>query len=246
MVLTKYSTEEEIASVVIEFLLQDNWEIYQEVRFDQGGPRADIVGVRKGIVHFVEVKRTLSFKLLSQAANWRHEGHYSSVAIPRTKGETKAYTRDRGREMAYNCFKNYGVGILILDKYGGCEFVVNPVLERKNHSWVKRRVLDHLHPDLKNYGVAGSKKHFWTPFRQTVDNLEEIVQKTPGISFQDAIDILCHSWHYASVQSGRSSLGSFLDTKVISGIRTERVKGRIMLYPVEKTEPGIMRDDCHR
>lgn len=228
----KYSTEEEIAAVVIPFMEADGWEVYQEVSAGTGSCRADIVGLRKGIVHVVEVKRTLSLDLMAQAAQWLKDAHYTSIAFPETLSERARYQKNRGREFAYGILGDLGIGILIISMDGTVQYVKKPRLQRSSDRWAKEYIIPFLHPDMKTWGNAGSRSDFYTPFRKTCSDLTEAVHAHPeGIKYRDAINIIKYTWHYASEQSGRSSLMAFLNTKVLPGIRAEKKGRNWVLYP---------------
>ena len=240
--LNKYSKEHEFAAPVVEFIEQDGWEVFQEVRIGDNSPRADIIGRRGNIIHVVEVKKTLSLDLMAQAVEWLRKVHYVSVAIPETIAERKIWASSKGRDFAYRVMASNGIGIITIDLNGHCKYKSGYTsrLNRHCHADCKRFVIPYLTEQQKYYARAGSRDRYWTPFRETCDSLTELVGKHPeGIKFKSAIDIIIHNWHYASEQSGRSALGSFLEeggSKVLPGINAVKEGRSLVLYPIEVEE----------
>ena len=72
--------EQELASYIVSYLENENWEIFQEVQFRSYGNIADIVAVKDNKLWIIESKTTLSFKVLEQARRWKC--HYRSIAVP--------------------------------------------------------------------------------------------------------------------------------------------------------------------
>jgi hypothetical protein len=83
--------------------------IYTEV-VGVGYGRPDIVVLNNGIVTVVEMKTTLSMKLIEQAFNWRYVANYVYIAIP--KGSKPLNT------FVTKILRDYGIGILQIDIQG--------------------------------------------------------------------------------------------------------------------------------
>jgi hypothetical protein len=80
--------------------------IYTEV-VGVGCGRPDIVVLNNNIVTVVEMKTTLSMKLIEQAFNWRYVANYVYIAIPRGRKPIATFVNRLLRE--------YGIGILQID-----------------------------------------------------------------------------------------------------------------------------------
>lgn len=77
------ASEQDLAQVVVAWLEEQGWEVYQEVMAWAGGPIADIVARKDGQYWIIEVKRRLNLTVLAQAARWGEHAHMVSVALPR-------------------------------------------------------------------------------------------------------------------------------------------------------------------
>ncbi len=202
-------SEEQIAELVIAWLEEQHWEIYQEVSFWYGGGAVDIIAKKEYILWAIEVKKKLNFEVISQAHNNARFFHFSSIAVPAPS--RKGYYN--GRAMAKMICQDYGIGVIELDptvafdgithyhKYND-EIYVNenipPKLFRKNHQYVKDRLLPSLMPEHKTYAKAGSKGGArFTPYRATMERIKSILLSHPGITLKEIIDHLEDRHHYS-------------------------------------------------
>ena len=225
-------TEEELAAVVIAWLEDMRWDVYQEVQVYSGV--ADIVAVNGAVVWIVECKKTLSLALLYQAWNWNGYGNYVSVAVPR--GDP--YRRQpKGRHAAKMFLREHGIGLLTVGKNTWSEienpfFVGEEIKPKLSRSQLVQRVRDVLHPEQKTYAKAGNPngKRF-TAFQATVMNLKDAVQKEPGITLGALIEKVSH--HYATPASAKSCIPGYIYSGVITGLRLERDGRQLKVYPEE-------------
>ncbi len=98
--------ESDFAKIVIAWLAEQHWEIYQEVQPRNYGGIADIVAVQSALVWVIECKTSLTLSVMEQASGWRV--HYRSIAVPFGK-------RRRSRVAAYNVAeKHFKVGVLLV------------------------------------------------------------------------------------------------------------------------------------
>jgi hypothetical protein len=235
------TTEIELAQKVIEWMRHDGWDIYEEVRLGYAGARADIVGMRHRISHVVEVKNSLSLAVIAQAEGWLTMSHYVSVAVPRTLKQDVRYQRDHARGLAHRICATLGIGVLEIDMRPGwkeVKEVVAPALNRTASKYEYHFIGNLVHEMHNEWGRAGSRNEYYTPFRQTCESLTEVVRDHPeGIRFKDAVNIIKADWHYHSEQSGRSALGKFLikgGSKVLPRIDAQ-IEGRgYLLRYIEK------------
>ncbi|MEW6614016.1 MAG: MmcB family DNA repair protein [Thermodesulfobacteriota bacterium] len=98
-------SEVEIAKVVIGWLQDLRWEVYQEVQIGACGPIADIVAVQDKLLWIIEVKRSLGLSVIGQALHWKTFCHYVSVAVP-----YKRWTKEH--DTAVYFMKRDGIGLL--------------------------------------------------------------------------------------------------------------------------------------
>jgi hypothetical protein len=184
--------ETELAAVVVAWLIEQNWTVYQEVQFQNRGGVADIVAVRNGIVWIIECKTRYCFDVLLQASEW--PVHYRSVAVP--------WARD-GRD--YRVAKDYyQVGVLEVNR-DHVQEVIRPKAFIKNHQTVKKYLaqLTELH---KTFALAGSKggQHL-TPYKQTMMDVRRFIEKHPGCTAKDLFDEY-GEMHYSSPASFKGNI----------------------------------------
>jgi hypothetical protein len=197
MSLALRPTETELARPVVAWLQDFGWDIYQEVQ-TRGGGRADIVAVRGILVFVVEVKASLSLRLLDQAVEWLAQAHYVAIATPPV----------RTGFFVHRCLRDLGIG-RFHSRAGcggeGCDLHEPAEL----HRWAEpKRIRAVLHESQKT-AIAGSNGGgYWTPFRQTCTALVEFVSANPGCTLKAAIDGIRH--HYSSPASARNSLRDWI------------------------------------
>lgn len=84
-----------------------NWEVYSEVEDSRGYRRADIVATRDNKLMVIEMKTTLTFKLIEQAIAWKGSADYIYIAVPRAKTERSW--------LAMDILEQNGIGIMEID-----------------------------------------------------------------------------------------------------------------------------------
>src|SRR3990167_6383616 len=87
----KKLTEVQLAKPIIAYLEERGWDVYQEVFIY--GKVADIVATFGKLTWIVEVKTSLSLKLLEQIYGWRGKFNFLSIAIPASSSYGD-FTRD--------------------------------------------------------------------------------------------------------------------------------------------------------
>ena len=218
--------ETSLAAPVVAWLRDMEWDVYQEVQV--GDDIADIVATKGPLIYVVEVKVSLSLKLLAQAARWLRLAHYVSVALPFEIGKGRYLERSFAEKyMAEN-----GIGrITVKDS----EVDVNRIDARFRRRVDSEKIREKLHEKQKTTLGAGSKGGgYWTPFKETCQALRKFVEMHPGCSMKEAIDGIRH--HYSSPASARGSLAHW--------IRAGKVKGLVLfdgkLRAGERAEPVQM------
>lgn len=96
--------ESDLFPYLRDYFLQDpKNEIFTEVA-ECGGPRPDIVVRNGAVITVVEMKTSLTMKLLEQAFQWRYKANYVYIAVPKTKSGINKFV--------YEILRDYGIGLL--------------------------------------------------------------------------------------------------------------------------------------
>ena len=147
--------ESDLYQPIKEYLEMGDWVVYSEVEEKRGYRRADIVATRGNQLMVVEMKTTLSFKLLEQAIAWKGSADYIYIAVPRSKVERSW--------IAMEVLERYGIGIIEID-YG------KYILDKERE---KRTKLGNIKQKL-TFGIKASPpKKLLVTKRTTFDNLTE-------------------------------------------------------------------------
>jgi len=205
------SSEVELASMVVGWLEQDSWDVYQEVL------GADIVAVRGPVLWVVECKKTMGFPVLEQAMHWRAEANGVWVATP---------PRRQCHRVIKSFCSHVGVGWLEVEPRNSRPRV-RPQFNRRASTG---RIRSFLRPEHKTYAAAGSPTgRTWTPYKETCRSLLARVSASPGISLREAMKEVSH--HYSSDSSARRSLVALLVKGAVPGIRFETSGRDVLLFP---------------
>lgn len=215
--------EQRVAQAICRWLVQEGWEVYQEVKAGLG--RVDIVAVRDGIRWAIEVKTSLNLVVLDQAYRNRPWFHFSSVAVPAPARHP--HGTPRSWDIAHVMAAKLGFGFIRVIPHGdrGDDLVkqdVRPVLNRRPAP-VK------LYEEQKTWVAAGSARGgYFTRFKRTAQHLTRYVQEHPGVTLKDALGSIEH--HYASEASATGALARYIRDGSIAGV--ELRNGR--LFGAEK------------
>lgn len=185
--------ETDLAKPVINWLTEQHWDVYQEVQLGTGGV-ADIMAVRSGMLWVIECKTSFTLTVLDQARHWK--AHYRSVCVPRKKGYFTGL-RDQGIEN--DLAKYFQIGILEVNGYDDRKIheSVSAPLMREYHKSAKK-IIQNLKPQHKTFGTAGQNNgHYWTPYKETMSNIESILTKFPGIDLKTIVEKLEDRHHYS-------------------------------------------------
>lgn len=212
--------ETDVAAPVVKFLQENQWEVFQEVRYGgPGDPVADIVARQlsqnghTSLLWVVEVKTSLSFTLLSQAVHWTKHANYVSIAVPPTK---RSY---RERDLIQWILKYHGIGKF--DMHGPTTHA--PFHRVQTNDWSK-----YLNERQKTECAAGSRSGYWTPFKETCENVKLYVSNHPGCCMKELIDNV--QSHYKKASTARSSLRMWIEAGKVPGVRMELEGGKIHLF----------------
>lgn len=194
-------SEADIGSLVVEWLQDQHWDVYQEVQVYQYGPIADIMAVQDGRLWAIECKAALTFKVLEQAQSWG--AHYRSIAVP--------YSRTRHGGLAYRVARDMlRVGVLeVLDSHIRVE--VDAPIVRHNHNRAKG-IIARLSPEHKTSAKAGSRNGgHYTPYRCTIDAVRSFIVRYPGCYLCDIMAEIGKG-HYSTTGAARASIKKALET----------------------------------
>lgn len=198
------NAEAAIAKHVIEHLEAELWDVYQEVQIGPLGGIADIVAVRDGVSHIIEVKTSFSLALLQQAMDWRGYANYISVACETSDKRTECLKEEICRWS--------GIGYYRIFR-GEFWNIVPPRLWRK----VRCNIKDAVRPEHKVWAPAGNNKgQRYTEFARTCRNLLEIVRANPNCTFKQAMAGMKH--HYASDATASTALRHWLKRGIVHGL----------------------------
>lgn len=221
--------ETELAEPVIDWLLSQNWNVYQEVQFSRMGGVADICAERHGILWIIETKTAMTIEVLNQASAWAV--HFRSIAVPKAKNGSK---RDYAVARDY-----YGVGVIEVSEHDVYE-KMKPPLYLRHHKTAQRlqAELTELH---KTFAKAGSKSggHL-TPYKMTMMEIRSVVQRNPGCTIEDLFRKL-GSMHYANRSSFKGNVLKCLEDFESHWCRIDKTSKPFKLYISESapTEHGV-------
>jgi hypothetical protein len=176
-------------------------------------------------VAVVELKRSFTFDLVAQAFDRKRYAHHVYVAVPWTKAS-------EGRWMAERVCASYGIGVLYVKgretDVGGAdvELRMAPAVNRKALS---SHILEALHERQKTFAPAGTSGKRWTPFKNTVEQVQRTVAAQPGITMKALVASFKH--HYANDASARQHLADWIAQGKVPGVRIERVGRALTVVP---------------
>jgi len=211
------ATEEELAAKVVAWLTADQWDVYQEVKC-KGGV-ADIVAVRGPVVWIVEVKRSMTFGLIEQAANRKGCAHFVSVAVPTSKHRVS---------IVYEVLRYYGIGLITVATHGAAERR-SPRMNRRNEA---KALIDGLCNEHKTFAKAGNASGiYWTPFKATCRKALELIRADGPMTIKALMSQVQH--HYASPQTARASFPRWIREGKVPGLTLDESKRPYMIRLME-------------
>jgi hypothetical protein len=116
------NNEAEIGEAVVAWLEAQHWDVYQEVKIYSG--IADIIAVKGNLLWAIELKKSLTLKVMEQARGWRT--HFRSVAVPRPR------RTNHDRRTAYAVAKQFfKVGVIEVRRETGFTGDVHHIVDVK-------------------------------------------------------------------------------------------------------------------
>ncbi len=210
-------SEQEIADLVVRKFEANGWEVFHEVAFS--GKVIDMVAVKDGISHIVEVKTSLGLSVLAQADYWMrcHASNLVSVAVP------WMHTRRSSKErvFAYAISRKFGIGVIEVKLNNQrVDEIVLPLMNEIPYSLLGRPLLEVLREEQKDMAKAGSASGgHYTDFKATRDKAVAFVEANTGCTVKELATGITH--HYDGNASGallsRIRQGEMFGIRVIEG-----------------------------
>lgn len=211
-----FSSEMEVAAVVVRWLEDRGWTTYKEVDLHGDGV-ADIVAVSEGSIWIIETKRCLTTALVAQAYHRLRHAHYVSIAAPQAQTD-----RSGERIIDYFC-RGHGIGRMGVRHDSVYEEVPalaqrldlgRTVSQDEKYSRYERakniRLLKGFLCDghkLQRAGDPYGKRI--TAYKQTVDAVRSVLRTSPKpLQMKEIVEKIKH--HYSSASAARSSLAQRL------------------------------------
>ena len=218
----RHGSEQALAAVVVRWLEEQHWTVYQEVT---AGGIADIVAVQDRRSWVIECKMTFGLDVLAQASDWKGRANWCSVAVPhRTRG------RGRGGALGEQVARWLGVGVLLEVDDVTVREEVPARLWRIDGRRGARNIRDVCNEGHRTHAAAGaSGGGRWTPFRQTCENIARLALEKPGITVKELVASIEH--HYSTPASARAHLPTWIEKGIVDGVRLERDGRALRLYP---------------
>lgn len=212
-----FPSEQSLAAVVVAWLCDLGWDVYQEVQMHTYSSRCDIVARRGPVIYAIECKLSLGLAVLDQAHTWRGHANYISVAVPSARSPS-------GLRIA----GLLGVGVLFVSPYTDAVAVRErvPSLFARRRSNALANALCEAH---KHAAPAGSGGGHHTPFRATCNSVRDLVRDYPGSSLREVMSAIKH--HYLSASSARGAMAKWIREGKVPGVVIRRDGRTPRLYP---------------
>lgn len=198
--------ETEIAKQVCDWLISQDWDVYQEIQCRCG--IIDIVAINEPISWAIEVKTSLSLQLLNQIIKRRQIANFISIAVPNKCEKTIQKNHDLMSLMQ----RQYGLGVitvgsLVYEHTPAQLCRVNTILNIRND----------LKPQHKYWCEAGTNQGgYFTEFALTKQRLIRYVTNNEGCTLKEAIEQI--DTHYSSKTTAKSCISKYIRSGVIKEI----------------------------
>ncbi len=254
-----FSSEAELAAVVVAHLREQGWTVFQEVELGRrsGGERADIVAVRgdelaadgyahkgagwakPGDVLVVECKLSLSLDLLAQADHWLDYASLVAIAFPLDRGYGRA--RRFGESLA----RSRGLGMFEVAPAVGDRLparIVSETEPKRSERVIEvlaKKLAAALCPEQQDYAAAGNAEgKRWTPWRDSITRARAIVLEHPGIGTKELVQKL-GKHHWASDGGARAGLVDAAERGIFERVVARQGKGkRWQFFPEGQVPEG--------
>lgn len=218
--MADWKSEEQLAAVVVAWLQDMRWTVYQEVQIRMCEPIADIVAINEqGLAWIIETKRTFGFKVVDQANQWIGAAHYVSVAVPSRQG--------RLTRTEIDVLKWLGIGCLYVYDFPSVSEQVPPRLHRRIRFDDIRKHLTEKHKTFASAGNAQGAR--LTPFQNTCDEIYRQAVHYPGITLKTLLSKI--TTHYCNTTTAKSCIVKWGSQGIIKGTEFKKENGVWRIYP---------------
>lgn len=208
-------SETKMYPAIKEFLERNNYEVFPEVQPYAGWNRIDVYAKNDNASIIVEMKNTLSLKVIDQAYTWLVEqaAEYIFIAIPLAKKELPYGLKGERMQVppiVRDICRKYGLGIIMVDMESGfADIFIQP-----RRQYVNERIANKIDSVLSEYHkeqVGGSQygiTSFEVTTRRIVEYLESRRDKDLGdvwVSLEQVAKEVQH--HYEGKTPGKSIRG---------------------------------------
>jgi hypothetical protein len=198
-------TEPELAQKIIKYVVNLNYETYNEVSMHGigGDARADMYFVKRhngeiidSVV--VETKTSFSTKVIQQADRWRTAklSHRVYVCVPAPKRKDL-----KSRRFLFKVCKLLGIGVF--QYYNNNDFLFG-IKESVVSETINPKKYPPLYEQQKDSVAGNSKSEYVTKFKLTVMKLNEFMEDKPHYIWKELIEEIDH--HYSNDRSAMGSL----------------------------------------
>jgi hypothetical protein len=240
---TRMQSEKELCAQVVQYLVNEGWEVFQEVQIPGSSSCvADIVARKDSILWAIECKLAMNLEVIGQAYGWAGQAHRVSVAVPVGLSMIEARKKTRKQRDAFSNRESekMWIGRTVCTKLeiGVIEVPREPLnavkvsVEAKTRQKISSKLGKALREEHKTAVAAGGNRGgHWTPFKATCEAVRKFVADKPG---EDIVKILSKiEHHYSSVNSGKYALTKLIEEGKVPGLKIERVGKTIKVHPTK-------------
>lgn len=218
---TDQESEEVVAARIVEWLQNQDFDVYQEVQIASYSKRADIVAKRGRLIYVVEVKTNFSLAAVQQASKWAGLANMVSIGLPKLRHNP---TVRRFLEFT-------GIGV-ITSQYETFELIA-PRFFRKRLLTLENT----LREEHKTFAAAGNNRSdFYSPFKATGRALRTYLRRVGRANLKDVVRSIPH--HYYSPSSARGAIQKWAELGRFDGVKAVKEGGKIFLEYQPTPAPG--------
>lgn len=196
----KFQSESELALPVVNWLKQQGWTVYKEVKPRRLEGIADIVAIKDDKIWIIETKLVYGSKVLEQAYRWQNYAHFVSIAVPRSKE----------KNIVFEFFaQEKGIGIFWVSRMSSDNFYVHLHKSPKvKDNILKEVILESLREEQKDSVAGSAGGGYITSYKITINKIRDLLKEKGPLTIQNIVDSIEH--HYASRESAIQTLNKRL------------------------------------
>lgn len=224
---SKKNPEQNLAERVVRWLINDDWDVYQEVRPNpQNSWAIDIVAVKCSVSWAVECKTSFSLEVIAQAIDDVSVAGQVSVAVPGCSNKKRGFAHtSSGRRLAKKILREHGIGLIEI-----FPTTIRETLKPSSVLNMKELLTSVIKPEHKTHAKAGSNHGGqFTPFRQTSNAITNYIKDHPeGVTIDSLSKNIKH--HYTSRASFKFSIAKMIKKQVIKHVKFNADKSLIIPF----------------